>query len=242
MNLRDGGLAPDPYLDLDLEGLQLIEASAGTGKTFTLATLFTRLIVERNLRVGQILAVTYTDAATQELRERLRERLALAAGIVVALSVDPGAYADADKAETLLTRRLILRQLRHEDGAALRARLRQAEHEIDLAAVFTIHGFCARALTEHALETGQAFALPEMIGSERPLHGELAADLWRAFGADAFDAELLQTLWTGPDALAQDIGALLRTTRLLPGVAETEPDPGPQLQLAFARLCEAFTQ
>ena len=59
--------------------MRLIEASAGTGKTFTLATLVTRLVIERGLRVGQILAVTFTEAATQELRERLRVRLELAA-------------------------------------------------------------------------------------------------------------------------------------------------------------------
>ena len=58
----------DAFLDLPLDGVRLIEASAGTGKTFTLATLVTRLVIERGLRVGQILAVTYTEAATQELR------------------------------------------------------------------------------------------------------------------------------------------------------------------------------
>ena len=66
---------------LALDGLRLIEASAGTGKTYTLATLVTRLVIERGLRVGQILAVTFTEAATQELRERLRQRLQLAARI-----------------------------------------------------------------------------------------------------------------------------------------------------------------
>ena len=59
-------MAGDPYLALPLNGIRLIEASAGTGKTFTLATLFTRLVVEQGLRIGQILAVTFTDAATQE--------------------------------------------------------------------------------------------------------------------------------------------------------------------------------
>ncbi len=66
---------PRSYLALPLDGIRLIEASAGTGKTFTLA-LFTRLVVEQGLRIGQILAVTFTDAATQELRKRIRERLA----------------------------------------------------------------------------------------------------------------------------------------------------------------------
>ena len=71
--------APDPYLTLPLDGVRAIEASAGTGKTFTLATLVVRLVVERDLRIGQILAVTFTEAATQELRTRIRARLLLAA-------------------------------------------------------------------------------------------------------------------------------------------------------------------
>ena len=69
--------AADAFLGVPLHGVQLIEASAGTGKTFTLATLVTRLVVERGLRIGQVLAVTYTEAATQELRKRIRERLQL---------------------------------------------------------------------------------------------------------------------------------------------------------------------
>src|SRR5207342_291296 len=97
-------LQRDPYLDLDLHGLQLIEASAGTGKTFTLATLVTRLVVEHGLRVGQILAVTFTDAATQELRERLRLRLALAARLAGTLIEDPAAHVDTGDAEVALTR------------------------------------------------------------------------------------------------------------------------------------------
>ena len=76
-------LAEEPYLARALDGVQLIEASAGTGKTYTLATLFTRLIVEQRLRMGQVLAVTYTEAASQELRKRIRERLALAANVAV---------------------------------------------------------------------------------------------------------------------------------------------------------------
>lgn len=62
--------------------MRLIEASAGTGKTFTMATLVTRLVVERGWRIGHILAVTFTEAATQELRTRIRERLILAARLV----------------------------------------------------------------------------------------------------------------------------------------------------------------
>ncbi|HEV8693518.1 MAG TPA: exodeoxyribonuclease V subunit beta [Lysobacter sp.] len=225
----------DPYLDLPLEGLQLIEASAGTGKTFTLATLVTRLVIERGLRVGQILAVTFTEAATQELRERLRQRLTLAAHLASGISSSEG------NAEAALTRQLIERQLQHESPAALHARLQRAAREIDLAAVFTIHGFCARVLGDHALETGQTFIAAEMIGSDRELRDEVAADVWRAFGADATDAELLQRRWPGgPHALANELHALLNATQVLPPQPAPSPDPSSVLQQAFEALCVAY--
>ena len=97
--------AIDPYLDLPLDGVRLIEASAGTGKTFTLATLVTRLVVERGLRIGQVLAVTFTEAATQELRSRIRERLELAARVVA-----PDANDDGDAAAAL-SRTIVERHL-----------------------------------------------------------------------------------------------------------------------------------
>jgi exodeoxyribonuclease V beta subunit len=56
-------------------GVCLVEASAGTGKTFTIAGLFLRLILERDLSVREILVVTFTEAATEELRERIRRTL-----------------------------------------------------------------------------------------------------------------------------------------------------------------------
>ena len=229
----------DSYLDVPLHGVQLIEASAGTGKTFTLATLVVRLLVERGLRLEQILAVTFTEAATQELRARLRKRLSLAADIARDLLAGT-APARAQDPEVALTLRIIERQLTVEDAASLHARLRRAEHEIDLASVFTIHGFCARLLTEHALQTGQAFDPPEMIGSERELHDELAADLWRSHGADPRDAELLQTLWTSPDQLAGDLGVLLRIPALLPERPQDSADPSSVVQGAFADLGAAL--
>ncbi len=230
-------LARDPVLDLELDGLHLIEASAGTGKTFTLATLVTRLVIERGLRVGQILAVTFTEAATQELRERLRQRLVLAARLA---ADDPALAADGG-ADVMLTRALIDAQRQHEDAAALRVRLQRAAREIDLAAVFTIHGFCARVLGEHALETGQAFIAPEMVGSDRELQGEVGADLWRALGADPLLAELLQAQWpTGPDALAADLGVLLRAPTVLPPMPADTPDPRPAVQRAADEVRAAF--
>ncbi|MCX6978086.1 MAG: UvrD-helicase domain-containing protein [Verrucomicrobia bacterium] len=59
-------------------GITRIEASAGTGKTYTLTALFLRLVVEKNLPVNSILVTTFTIAATAELRDRIRSRLHLA--------------------------------------------------------------------------------------------------------------------------------------------------------------------
>ncbi|MCC5863159.1 MAG: UvrD-helicase domain-containing protein, partial [Gammaproteobacteria bacterium] len=70
---------------LPLAGISLVEASAGTGKTFTLAGLYLRLLIEQQLDVREVLVMTFTRAATQELRERIRRRVAEAAR----LAADP---------------------------------------------------------------------------------------------------------------------------------------------------------
>ena len=207
----------DPYLDIPLDGVQLIEASAGTGKTFTLATLVTRLVVERGLRIGQILAVTFTEAATQELRKRIRERLQLT------LDVLDAPEAGGDSAEAVLTRQLLESHRAHSDEGedSLRRRLRQATLETDLAAIFTIHGFCARVLREHALESGQGFDAATLLTNDRDLRAELAADLWRLHAQDTAGADDLAALWSGGfEDLAKDLPALLREPVLLPPIAD----------------------
>ncbi|KAF1714544.1 exodeoxyribonuclease V subunit beta [Pseudoxanthomonas sangjuensis] len=228
----------DSGLELELHGIRLIEASAGTGKTFALATLFVRLVVEKQLRIGQVLAVTFTEAATQELRRRIRERLALAAGLV-----GTGATAD-ENPEKRLTRRIVERHLERseETPAALQRRLRTAALEIDLASIFTIHGFCARVLREHALETGIAFAAPELLGSEHELFEALAADLWRVHAADAVEAEDLSALWSKPEDLAKDLPALVKQKVLLPEPQELGEDPFPRLKAAAEGLVAAYVK
>src|SRR5690606_37879286 len=226
------------YLRLPLDGVQLIEASAGTGKTFTLATLFTRLVVEQQLRIGQILAVTFTDAATQELRRRIRERLALASRIA-----GSAAGADEDQ-ETALTRAILDRHLRQgaETSTQLARRLRIAAEEIDLASIFTIHGFCARVLSEHALDSGQAFDTQELLANLQPLHVEVAADLWRLHADDPEALDALTSLWNGPDALAADLRALLRDLPLLPEPpsSATGDDPHATYEAAGSGLVQAI--
>ena len=201
----------DPYLALSLDGVRLIEASAGTGKTFTLATLALRLVVERGLRIGQLLAVTFTDAATQELRRRIRERLELAAKLALALDTQ----AAGASPEAALTAEVLRRHLAagDESAAQLQQRLVRAAHEIDLAAIFTIHGFCARVLREHALESGQGFDAATLLTNDRDLRAELAADLWRMHAQDTDGAEDMATLWSGGfEDLAKDLPALSAAT------------------------------
>ena len=124
----------DP-LTVPLEGTQLIEASAGTGKTYTIAFLFLRLIVERDVPVEQILVVTFTRAATAELSDRLRARLREALSL---LDHREGVAVGDD------TLRRWLASL--PDPVEARRRVAEALHGMDAAAISTIHGFCARML------------------------------------------------------------------------------------------------
>ncbi len=228
--------ARDPYLDLALDGVQAIEASAGTGKTFTLATLVVRLVVERGLRIGEILAVTFTEAATQELRSRIRARLVLAASLVDAAPADDAAP------EAVLTHEVLRAYLARggENAQTLRRRLDAAVNDIDLAAIFTIHGFCARVLREHALESGQGFDAPELLASDATLREAIAADLWRAHGVDADAADDLLALWPGgPDVLAGDLSPLVRERVLRPEPSDAGDDPTPRVHAAAVALADA---
>src|SRR5690606_34241452 len=104
------------------------------------------------------------------------------------------------------------------------------------------HGFCARVLREHALESGHGFDAPDLLPNDAPLRQEIAADLWRAHGAADDVADDLLALWKGgPDALAADLAPLLREDALRPSPVEPPPaDPAPALRAAGEALAAAF--
>lgn len=195
-----------------LRGSQLIEASAGTGKTFTIALLYTRLILQhggdderftRALSPEQILVVTFTDAATQELRDRIRARLAAAARCFMPEAGVDEAGIDAE-----------LRQLREgfapEQWPQCARRLTLAAQAMDQSAVSTIHSWCYRMLREHAFDSGSLFQ-QELVSSQREVLDDLTRDYWRQhfYVLNGNAAALVQQVFSTPDALLKAVRPLL---------------------------------
>jgi exodeoxyribonuclease V beta subunit len=216
----------DP-LTFPLHGTRLIEASAGTGKTYTIAALYLRLVLAhgdentghgRMLTPPEILVVTFTNAATQELRDRIRNRLTEAA----VFFRNGGAGDD------------YLRSLRSDmppdtwlDSARV---LDQAAQWMDEAAIYTIHSWSQRMLRQHAFDSGSLFDL-KLEPDDQDLLEEAARDYWRCnFYAQSSEhlAQLLdlikcavpqdlldkvRPLFNAPKGLAKDPFAMLEKRR-----------------------------
>ena len=147
-----------------LQGTNLIEASAGTGKTYAITALFLRLILEKALFVDQILVVTYTVAATEELRDRIRRKLREAIA----------AFSSGQSKDQFLID--LVRKIPDRKEAV--ARLQVALHDFDEAPIFTIHGFCQRTLHERAFESGSLFDT-ELSTDPQSILEEIVNDFWR---------------------------------------------------------------
>ena len=145
----------------ELEGPHLVAASAGTGKTYNIQNIYVRLVAEKGFRVSQIQVMTFTEAATKELRDRVRAVLSnmarFLAGETEGLKQD-----ELDRLAKL--RECARANIGGRGATALpdmdavaRARVELALMEFDQAAISTIHGFCRRALVRFAFETDSAF-------------------------------------------------------------------------------------
>jgi exodeoxyribonuclease V beta subunit len=195
-------LPPLDWRTMPLHGRVLIEASAGTGKTWNIGVIYLRLLLERELRVEQILVTTFTDAAAQELRERLRRRLVEAERLLESASIDA---ASDDPLESWLAA-----LCPDEDGVrrALR-RIQLARTDLDRAPVSTIHALCQRIQRDYPLESGAAFANDKLF-DEQQLMRECVEDFWRrrylTGSVDPREAALL--LKDGPEGLLRDLGGL----------------------------------
>jgi exodeoxyribonuclease V beta subunit len=178
-----------------LEKTNLIEASAGTGKTYAIAGIFLRLLLENSLSVSEILVVTYTVAATEELRDRIRKTIrATIDAFTKGGHEDPFLdglvrkywIPDQDPQDKELPGFRIRPALEcpyrgsgmTEGGDEMLRVLRAALRDFDEAPIYTIHGFCQRVLHENAFESMGLFDT-ELVPDERALHSEIVRDFWR---------------------------------------------------------------
>jgi len=185
-----------------LDGVHLIEASAGTGKTWNICGLYLRLLLEQKRTVEEILVVTFTKAATAELRERIRSRLA---ELARALAKGETGLGDPFIANLIQT---VIQSGRVEQSEA-ENRIRLALESFDAAAIFTIHGFCQRALAETPFAASEPFQL-EFMADDSALRHEVASDFWRrhithADLDDGFAAHIVDSGF-GPEWLADQLG------------------------------------
>ena len=219
----------DP-LRFPLSGTRLIEASAGTGKTYTLAALYLRLVLGHGGGEARlppdILVVTFTEAATRELRDRVRARLAAAAR----------AFAGQDDQDIDDFLQQLMQDYPATDHARCATRLEQAAQWMDEAAIYTIHGFCNRMLRQHAFDSGSLFTLT-LQQDDQMLLEQVCADYWRTFiyPLDDASSETLLGQWSTPAALMKAVRPLLG--KALP------PTPPPQQAIPeHARQTQAQLQ
>lgn len=206
-------ITPLAPLSFPLTGSHLIEASAGTGKTFTIAMLYVRLVLGHGgsnafqggpLMPTDILVVTFTDAATKELRDRIRARLAEAARY---FRVKPAEVLPPVKTD-------LLHELRAEYDPALWSscarKLELAAEWMDEAAVSTIHGWCNRMLREHAFDSQSLFT-QKLETDQTELRSEVVRDYWRNFfyPLSIDDMEQVGGYWASPAELEETVKSLI---------------------------------
>ena len=195
-----------------LQGTFLIEASAGTGKTETLSDLVLFLVAMEKRSLSEILVVTFTEAATEELKGRILQRLRQALE-----TLDNRGNVD-ERLSYLLSA--------EKNQDEIRARIKLALSCFDEAAIFTIHGFCHKILKEHAFESGFLFDL-EMIRDQRAIVQEIVDDFWRnqmATLPEIFVRHLHNRTGNFPDGLAGFAVQVLRQAQLEIILPEPFPD------------------
>ncbi|VVE72997.1 exodeoxyribonuclease V subunit beta [Pandoraea anapnoica] len=248
----------------DLDGVCLIEASAGTGKTWNICALYVRLLLEKQLTVEQILVVTFTNAATAELRERIRGRLA---GLVAAMAPvfdedeDEGEGGDDDADDILdfdpdasddpLFNVMITGLIERGEMSpkAIRECLQRALRGFDQASIHTIHGFCQRALAEVPFAAGLPFAY-ELVPDDNGVRHDLAVEFWRrvvepmAAQDDNFAAWLVdrkRSPGTLTDQLARRLKKPMSELRWPEAVqSDVEASPDSTLLATYLAACDCW--
>lgn len=217
--------AAPPIAAFDLTGLlprgvTVLEASAGTGKTYTIAGLVIRWVAETRLRLPNLLVVTFTRAATAELRDRVRQRLVAATDHLEA--AQEGTAPDTDD-EVLR----LLADVAPDEVARRRRRLARALTDIDVATISTIHGFCQHVLDGLGLASDLERGA-DLVDDHRELIEEVVDDL------------LVDTYLEHPDRPRLERGELLALGEIVVAhpattlVPRRTDDPAARLRLHLA--------
>ncbi|MEO5962272.1 MAG: UvrD-helicase domain-containing protein, partial [Thermomonas sp.] len=230
-------------LNLAPGGRSLVEASAGTGKTWTIAALYLRLLLEPReggpLGPRGIVVSTFTDAAAQELRQRIRARLQGAQELLAHARHAPEELLDGDLQDDEVLSWLRTRCMAADGSVdtgkvdAFHLRLQLALGELDQAPIGTLHALCHRILREQPFASGMGFGQVELVaGSE--MDAEIADDLWRQLAQSPANLSAEQQVWF--DAGRKQLTSALRDA-LKPGVdvpCKQAPDIAALLQPRMA--------
>jgi len=218
-----------------LRGSHLIEASAGTGKTWTIAALYVRLVLGhgadgtepvRPMLPQDVLVMTFTRAATRELSDRIRERLTEAAQV----------FRDIHETDDPFLNQLKSEYPEGEPREQAAYRLALAAQAMDDAAVYTIDAWCQRMLREHAFDSGNLFE-ENLVGDEAALRLEAVQDYWRQqlYPMTTPLVAQVQRIWRDVPALEKDMQALM-------AVPLADAGPGTLAQVIGAALAEREAQ
>lgn len=206
-------------LTVDLEGVNLVEASAGTGKTYSVALLVLRLIVEKNIPIEKILMVTFTNAAVAEMATRIRK--------FIRLALD---RANGKQIKEATISAYIDHILEGEDSVNLTRKLNNALVALDEASIQTIHSFCQDSLNAFAFETGQAYGL-KLQEDLSDIASRFVEEYWRTY-VTGLDPEVLQE-WDDDlnmDVLKKAVSNALSGKEYFYQI-NTAPDPGEKEKL-----------
>ncbi len=155
-------------------GMRLIEASAGTGKTFSLSHLVLRLLTEKEYSINEILVVSFTEATASEIKAKIIERLILALKIIESKNTNIEGY----KIDNVLNEWFKLNVTSKERALYLASLLLEALERIDSADITTIHGFCSKTLRREAIENGNNLN-PSIEKDSNSLITEIVEEYWK---------------------------------------------------------------
>jgi len=176
-----------------LYGTNLIEANAGTGKTYTITALFTRMIVEKHWEIQELLVVTFTNAAVSDLKSKIYQRLCDVRDCLKAVSCgqEPKSEDPFPMEYALIRSDTAEEDLKHISWAI---------RDFDKCSIFTIHSFCQRMLKENAFSGNVAYDV-EMTGDSKKIIKKPVYDFWRKNVYKAPQEAIPAFLKTGPDSL-----------------------------------------